>query len=998
MKAGSVLVRSLFRTMALGILVLLVGQPAWAQTPDATCSAGTLNLVSPDEIELELQALGRFGMMVSWPDLDLSQATCFVLTSKEGTGFEAEVTGGYGGMVDRSFVFSPVNSGGVIGSDQAEKLVYTWKSDGPSFYGSVGGILNLANNGGLWRYDQSEGVWGQLNHGLPMTWMQNNFLALAESEDGAVLGGFSSGSTVGTSPTGLWIFTGGSWSQLCPDIFNAQNLITQVAFAPGGSSTFAVGTSKNGLYLTMDGGTSFTNWTADLFPECINLPTTYNVSMLKWSEARLMVFIPFFGLFISDDDGASFTRSDIEVIRNLDKPQAIHAEGGHFGVDGEILRMRGEIEMEISGTGQLGFYNREMTLPIVFEFHVDGYTPGPSEQEFDIELMKLEGRITGDADFDTLRIAAGDSLFIAREQDPYPASLGSLTLIRQSDGKFQVEGDLDVHYEVKLDGKVGGPFEGLSGLTTGNTLFVLGDGAVGEICNLADNGFGTIALPPQCDEGFLGNIQLTEGMPSGATLEIAAHVTGYQENMLLPMVNELLENPTDSDHLLAAVNFHGILESDDGGYTWHCLAGDLIQPMDHYDEDRIDGDWVHNALSVAVDPTDKETMVIGLRQEGIYRTVNGGLNWIEVAGSNLAGTVQPANLGALLELSIRADLDHPGIFYALEDKWALLVSSDYGATWEKLEDQPVLNTAKVFEVAQDGSGDLVVGTWGGGTYVPGSPLALSSTYSSFTSPYLRDTLDLGLDISFSAGVVADADSLYLTCQTFQGWAVWRASGADQQNMKMIGLFDRVNPETCIEGFCGDDSYDMIPQCYTSKRAACFDFSTPDTIRFFDDGIYNGFEYVYGVSSFDYGNTAMTSPANSSQVMAFSPRWDGDEGSDFDGVGNASWIQVNKNAAPDVAVEGGEIYVYPNPLRLGIGISDYEGSKVIFTNLPTGSQILVFTPAGDKVIELGPELQEGANIHWDTRNSEGAELTAGVFLYKVIMTEREDFWSKLIIIR
>ena len=78
------------------------------------------------------------------------------------------------------------------------------------------------------------------------------------------------------------------------------------------------------------------------------------------------------------------------------------------------------------------------------------------------------------------------------------------------------------------------------------------------------------------------------------------------------------------------------------------------------------------------------------------------------------------------------------------------------------------------------------------------------------------------------------------------------------------------------------------------------------------------------------------------------------------------------AAPALAEE--EIYVYPNPLRLGEGIKNFEGEKVVFTNLPPESMIQIFTPAGDKVIELLPEQQVGGNMHWDTRNSEGEETT------------------------
>ena len=171
MKAGSSSANRMVWTSCLGIMFLLAGVPAGAQTPDAACIADSLYLISPDEIDLRLQTQGRLGMVLSWRDLDLSQSTCFALEATGGADFEASVEGGYGGLVDRSFRFTNAITNGIIGTDGPEKVLFNWKSDGPSFYGSVGGVLNLANNGGLWRFNQASGTWGQLNNGLSMTWL-----------------------------------------------------------------------------------------------------------------------------------------------------------------------------------------------------------------------------------------------------------------------------------------------------------------------------------------------------------------------------------------------------------------------------------------------------------------------------------------------------------------------------------------------------------------------------------------------------------------------------------------------------------------------------------------------------------------------------------------------------------------------------------------------------------------------------------------------------------
>ena len=215
-------------------------------------------------------------------------------------------------------------------------------------------------------------------------------------------------------------------------------------------------------------------------------------------------------------------------------------------------------------------------------------------------------------------------------------------------------------------------------------------------------------------------------------------------------------------------------------------------------------------------------------------------------------------------------------------------------------------------------------------------------------------------------------------------------------MTLLGIYDRVNPESCIEGYCGDLSYEIVPQCYVSKRATCFNFDTPDTVRFFDDEVYNGFSYYYAVGTFDYGNTAGESPENNTNSMVFSPRFAEDSVSPFSGSGNISFIQINSDAADPAA--GETIYVYPNPLRRDAGIPGSEGETVVFTNLPPESWVRVYTTAGDDVMDLGPEAMQAGNTYWDTANREGEPVAPGVYLYKVESPAREDHWGKLIIIR
>ena len=225
--------------------------------------------------------------------------------------------------------------------------------------------------------------------------------------------------------------------------------------------------------------------------------------------------------------------------------------------------------------------------------------------------------------------------------------------------------------------------------------------------------------------------------------------------------------------------------------------------------------------------------------------------------------------------------------------------------------------------------------------------------------------------------------------------MWRGDVTAPDRMELIGLFDKSNPETCIEGYCGDESYNVLPNCYADKRAACFDFSDPETVVFFDDDVYEGFTYYYAVSTFDYGNISFSSPNSLTAEQLFSARYPGDELTIFEGDGNRVRFYVHQDAADPQ--EGLEIYAYPNPLRLDSGFTGAEGEDVRFKNLPPQSRVQVFTLDGDLVADLGPEHQNGDIIAWTTRN--GSELLAsGVYIYKVVMPEREDFYGKVVIIR
>lgn len=761
--ACAVVVASLFTT-ALAV----------AQTPPAACGADSLYLISPSVVTTKLAGSGRSGLELSWPDLDRAQATCVSITDTAGLGFGVVASGSFGDRVDRQLLFTTA-AAGTVGGTYQPNLFVNWISEGSSSYGRLAGVVNLSNNGGIWNWDAGTATWSQTNVGIPRTWRQVNTTALAKGTGGFRLAGFTRGSEFSADPAGLYRYVDGGWQRLAADIFNSANLITTINISPASNDRFAVGTDTRGLWVTADGGQTFTQWTGNLDPGA-TARSNYRVTAAEWTTTRLVAALAQFGVFVSTDGGASFATSPFLVPSTLD--------------------------------------------------------PG-------------------------------------------------------------------VH------------------------------------------------------------------------------------TMDVPLVYDLSADPANPNRLVAALFSHGCYETTDGGQSWHDLYGDLNVPGP------VAGLWIKTGQNVAILPG-TGTLLMGVVQDGLYRSTDGGETWTKVA---LEAGLQPESV-QLKKFSIVSLPGVPGAVAVYEDDHGLLRSDDDGVSWYRAAAQTPLKRGAVL-LAGDSTGGLILGSWGGGVYAPGVPLLLSDTYTSDTTTALR-SLALGLSVAFNEGTTQLRDVFRLKAQTFQGWAVWRSLASEPDHMIMIGLYDRVNPEDCIRGFCGDESYEIIPRCFASKRAACFDLATQDTVRFFDDQVYNGFDYYYAISSFDYGNTALSTPENNRAELLFSPRWLGDAGSVFAGPGNRTFVNINASAAP--APNGDEIYAFPNPVRAGAGFPGAEGDRVAFTNLPPGSRIHLYTVAGDDVNDLGPELQRGGQIYWETDNRDGEDVAPGVYLYKVEMPQRQPYWGRVVIIR
>lgn len=124
---------------------------------------------------------------------------------------------------------------------------------------------------------------------------------------------------------------------------------------------------------------------------------------------------------------------------------------------GEIEEFSSDVILTITGTGALAGFSRTLTVPANVETETGPRNLGASVQTFWNRMNRLQGSITGDADFGSLQIVAGNDFGLN--------SPGSTTLTRLTNGSYRVNSYFDVAYRISFVGE--GRLKGYGGTTEG---------------------------------------------------------------------------------------------------------------------------------------------------------------------------------------------------------------------------------------------------------------------------------------------------------------------------------------------------------------------------------------------------------------------------------------------------------------------------------------------------------------------------------------------------
>jgi hypothetical protein len=275
----------------------------------------------------------------------------------------------------------------------------------------------------------------------------------------------------------------------------------------------------------------------------------------------------------------------------------------------------------------------------------------------------------------------------------------------------------------------------------------------------------------------------------------------------------------------------------------------------------------------------------------------------------------------------------------------------------------------------------------------------------------QSTLDLGIRLSFSPGLI-DSNGVFTICaQDFEGFHMWRGIKADGSDLEVIG---ELSKQEAVTGSLDSLYYDGIIPALRATGKADLPFPVagigntidirnihpngklgPREFFWFDLNAFNGFTYRYTITSYDRGYGCKSH----AQGLVKFDNCTVSEGTPYPCPNSLVSLATKVTPQNDLY----KVYAVPNPYRSGStqysspNYHNYPDNKMRFVNVPARCELRIYTPAGDLVWRTKNSSGTG-NIEWDTRNEAGEEVSSGVYLYRLEADNGKAVYGRIVIIR
>jgi len=207
-----------------------------------------------------------------------------------------------------------------------------------------------------------------------------------------------------------------------------------------------------------------------------------------------------------------FSCGSVSACSTAMPPGVCEEPGG--GLGGDVSCSNATLHLQVTGTGSLAGFARNLSLPLSWETHSAPRTPGDPVQSFAAEMVSMRADLPGDPDFSLLSIRAGSA-------EGLPGT-GRTNLKQLPFSGWNVDSFFYLTYEIDFVGAPGSMLEGLAGLASGTIGIRAGEpvpwaGTITQIIDSTGDGAGnTLSSPWGLAVDSSGNVYVAGSLSDNA--------------------------------------------------------------------------------------------------------------------------------------------------------------------------------------------------------------------------------------------------------------------------------------------------------------------------------------------------------------------------------------------------------------------------------------------------------------------------------------------------